>query len=122
LAWSDWPGVINCAPMKVDLRIWDRLSRFIILLLIVAAVLSVALWYLPVIQENEQMRKKILTLEGQIERELQRSRELSAEVESYGDPRTVERLARERLNFARPDEYVIRFENPPSTNQPSPDR
>jgi cell division protein FtsB len=84
----------------------------------VAAVLSVALWYLPVIQENEQMRKKILTLEGQIERELQRSRELSAEVESYGDPRTVERLARERLNFARPDEYVIRFEPPPSTNHP----
>jgi cell division protein FtsB len=105
--------------MKVDLGIWDRLSRLIILLLIVAAVLGVALWYLPLIQQNERTRKEILTLEGQIDKELQRNRELSAEVESYRDPRMVERLARERLNYARPDEIVIRFEDPPSTNDSS---
>jgi cell division protein FtsB len=122
LTWSDTLGVINCDPMKVDLRIWDRLSRFIILLLIVAAVLGVALWYVPVIRDNEQMRKQILTLERQIELELQRSRELSAEVESYRDPRTVERLARELLKFSRPDEFVIRFEDPPLTNRPASHR
>jgi cell division protein FtsB len=102
--------------MKVDLGIWDRLSRLIILLLIVAAILGVALWYLPLIQQNERMRKEILVLEGRIEREQLRNRELTAEIESYRDPRMVERLARERLNFARPEEFVIRFEDPVSTN------
>ena len=116
LAWSGLRRVVNCGPMKVDLGIWDRLSRLIVLLLIVAAVLGVALWYLPVIQQNERMRKEILILEDKIDRELQRNRELSAEVESYRDPRMVERLARERLNYARPDEIVIRFEDPTPTN------
>lgn len=98
--------------MKVDLGIWDRLSRLIILLLIVAAVLGVALWYLPLIQENEHMRRQILILERQIQEETQRNQRLAAEIEGYRDPRTVERLARERLNFARPEETIIRFQEP----------
>jgi cell division protein FtsL len=105
--------------MKVDLGIWDRLSRLIILLLIVAAVLGVALWYLPLIQRNEEMRKEILSLEDRIERERQREQELSAELESYRDPQRVERRAREQLNLARPDEFVIRFEEPAPTNHPA---
>jgi cell division protein FtsB len=105
--------------MKVDLGIWDRLSRLIILLLIVAAILGVALWYLPLIRQNEVLRRDILMLEGRIAKELERNRKLSAELEAYHDPRTLERLARERLNYARPDELVIRFEPPPATNPPA---
>ncbi len=105
--------------MKVDLGIWDRLSRLIILLLIVAAVLGVALWYLPLIQQNEHMRKEILMLENQIQQEQIKNRELSAEVESYRDPRMVERLARERLNYAAPGETIIKFETPARTNGPT---
>jgi cell division protein FtsB len=118
LTWYGRMRVLECGTMNVDLGIWDRLSRLIILLLIVAAVLGVALWYLPLIQKNETMRKKILVLESQIEKEVERNRKLSAEIQGYRDPRTVERLARERLNFARPDEMVIRFEQPTSTNSP----
>jgi cell division protein FtsB len=105
--------------MRVDLGIWDRLSRLIILLLIVAAVLGVGLWYLPLIQENEKLRKRILLLESQVEQEQRRSRELTAEIDSYNNPRMVERRAREQLNLARPDEYVIRFEEPTPTNNPA---
>jgi cell division protein FtsB len=108
--------MFNCVLMKVDLGIWDRLSRLIILLLIVAAVLGVALWYLPLIQQNERMRREILVLEGRIAREQQKYRELVAEIESYRDPVVVERLARERLNLARPGELVIRFQDPVATN------
>jgi cell division protein FtsB len=107
--------------MKVDLGIWDRLARVIILLLIVAAILGVALSYLPLIQQNEQLRKDILTLDSQIAREQQTNRMLTTAIEAHRDPRTVERLARERLNFAKPDETVIRFKPPPKpglTNAP----
>jgi cell division protein FtsB len=105
--------------MKVDLGIWDRLSRLIILLLIVAAVLGVALWYLPVIQKNEKLRRDILNWDSRIEKELERNRRLNAELEAYRDPRSVERLARERLNYARPEELIIRFEPPVTTNHPT---
>jgi cell division protein FtsB len=36
------------------------------------------------------------------------------------DPKTVERLARERLSYAKPGEDVILFEPPPPTNIPAP--
>ena len=36
------------------------------------------------------------------------------------DPKTVERLTREKLGYARPDETVVRFE-PAVTNAPGVD-
>lgn len=108
--------------MKVDLGIWDRLSRLIILLLIVASVLGVALWYLPVIQRNEKLRRDLLNWESKIEKERERHRRLNAELEAYQDPRAVGRLARERLNYARPEELIIRFETPAPTNRPAPSK
>jgi cell division protein FtsB len=36
------------------------------------------------------------------------------------DPKTVERLARERLSYAKPGEDVILFESPLPTNSPAP--
>lgn len=101
--------------MKVDLGIWERLSRLIMLLLIVAALLGVAVWYLPLIQTNEQMRREILVEEAKVEREREINSQLQAELDAHSDPLTVERLARERLRYARPGETVIRFEQAPST-------
>jgi cell division protein FtsB len=99
--------------MKVDLGIWDRLSRLIMLLLIVAALLGVAVWYLPLIQTNEQMRRQILIEEAKVHRARELNRQLQAEIEAHNDPLMVERLARERLRYARPGETVIRFESAP---------
>lgn len=98
--------------MKVDLGIWDRLSRLIILLLIAAALLAVGLWYLPLIQQNERMRKEILQMDAEIDRERRTNAALKSELDAQEEARTVERLARERLNYARPEETVIRFKPP----------
>ena len=38
------------------------------------------------------------------------NRELRLEIDFKSDPKTVERLAREQLGLARPDETVIRFD------------
>ena len=43
--------------MKVDLSIWDKLTRVVIFLLFVAGILLVAIWYLPLIKQNERMPK-----------------------------------------------------------------
>jgi cell division protein FtsB len=88
------------------------------LLIFAAAVLAVVVWYIPLFQQNERMRKEIQTLQGQIRREEQASRRLEENIKSLrDDPKTVERMAREKLGYARTGETVIYFDQR-STNSP----
>jgi cell division protein FtsB len=104
--------------MNVDLGIWSRLSRVVIFLLLLAGFIGVGVWYYPLIKNNERLRKRIFDLEQQLQREEKENRKLEgAIIAIQTDPRTVERVVREKLNWARPGETVIRFEEPP---KPSP--
>ena len=101
--------------MSTHLNIWDKLTRVVVFLLFVAGVLAVFFWYLPLIQQNQRYRKEIFALDAKIQEEERLARQLKASVDAVqNDPRTVERLARERLGFARTNETVIRFEAPAS--------
>ena len=103
--------------MNVDLGIWGRLTRVVMVLFVVAGVLGVAFWYLPLIQQNERYRKNILQLDAQIQKEDQAGRQLKASIESLRtDPKTVERLARKQLGYVRPGEILVRFEVPPTNS------
>jgi cell division protein FtsB len=99
--------------MNVDLGIWGKLTRVVIFLLLIAGILGVAVWYLPLINRNERMRKEILRLEMQVQKEEETGKQLKASVDALkDDPRAFERLAREKLGYAKPGEIVIRFESP----------
>jgi len=102
--------------LKANLNIWDKLTRVIVFLLLAAAVLGIALWYSPVIKQNEAMRKDRLELDKKIEKELEVSKKLETSIKALQDPRTVERLAREKLSYAKPGETVIHFETPATNN------
>jgi cell division protein FtsB len=102
--------------VNVDLGIWSKLTKLVVGLVVLAVLLLIGLCYLPVIKENERMRRQILRFQNQIEREEARSKELQAQVDALlHDPKTVERLTREKLGYAKPDEAVVRFETA-STN------
>ena len=105
--------------MNANLTIWDKLTRVIVFLLLIAAIMGIALWYSPVIKQNERMRRERLELDAKIEKELEISRNLESSIKALQDPRTVERLAREKLSYAKPGETVIHFESP-ATNDPAP--
>jgi cell division protein FtsB len=98
--------------MNVDLGIWDKLARMIVFLLLMAALLGIAIWYFPLIQRNERMRKEIHALDADIKRAEDENKRLKGSIEAMRDPRTIERLAREKLSYARTGETVIRFEAP----------
>ena len=98
---------------KVDLGIWDKLTKAVVFLLIIAALLAVAVWYLPLIKQNERMRVEILRLEGEVTEEKKIAMRRKVNIEALrNDPETVERYAREKLGLAKPGETVIRFEDP----------
>src|SRR5438046_369019 len=103
--------------MNVDTGIWGKLSRVVICLIVLAVLLVIVQWHLPVIRQNERMRKEILKLDSQIQKEEETSRQLKASIVALReDTNAVERLAREKLRYAKPGETVIVFESP-STNQ-----
>jgi cell division protein FtsB len=104
--------------MNVDVGIWEKLTKIVIFLILVAVALAVGIWFVPVIQQNERMRKEILRLEDQIKLEEEKYNQLKTAIDSLrNDPKTVERLAREKLSYAKPGETVIRFQEAP-TNSP----
>jgi cell division protein FtsB len=99
-------------PVNVDLGIWDKLTKLVIGLLLAAGLLLVAFWYLPLIKQNERMRKEVLRLDTQIQKEEENAKQLKTSIDALrNDPKAVERLAREKLGYAKPGEIVFRFED-----------
>jgi cell division protein FtsB len=102
--------------VNVDLGIWSKLTKVVVALVIMAFVLLIGMCYVPLIHQNERMRSDILRLQTQLQKEENSSRQLKAEIDTLrNDPKTLERLTREKLGYARPDETVIRFK-PATTN------
>ncbi len=101
--------------VKVDLGIWSKLTQVAVALVVIALILLTAMWYLPEIEENQRMRAEIFRLNEQIKQQEAIDKELRTELDALrNDPKTVERLAREKLGYAKADETVVRFE----TNAP----
>lgn len=93
--------------------IWDQLSKIILFLLLVAALLFAFLQYLPLIRKNQNYRKELLSLDTRLAGEERLGKHLRTSIDSLqNDPKAVERLAREKLGWARTNETVIRFEQP----------
>ncbi len=104
--------------MNVELSIWDKLTRVVIFLLLAAAIVVVAVWYLPLIKENERKRSEVLRLDAQIQKEEETARQLKESTKVLReDTNAIGRLIREQLILAKPDETVIYFE-PALTNAP----
>ena len=100
--------------MKVT-SIWDLLTKFVLFLLFIAAGVAIFFSYLPLIQQNQRMRRDILVLDNEIRSEERHKKSIKAQTDAIlNDPRTVERLARERLVYARSNETIFIFE-PPKT-------
>ena len=99
--------------MNVNLGIWDKLSKLAIFLLFLAGLTWVFFWYLPLIQKNQNYRKRLLMLETEIAQQEKLSRQIKASLDTaQNDPKAIERLARESLGLARTNEVVVHFESP----------
>lgn len=102
--------------MKVDLGIWSKLTQAVVALLVIAVVILIGLTYVPLIHQNERMRREIFRLDAELQKQDDVSKQLRADIDALrNDPATVTRLAREKLGYAKTDETVIRFD----TNAPA---
>jgi cell division protein FtsB len=108
--------------MKPEAGIWNKLTRVVIFLIIVAGLIALGRWYLPLIQQNERMRREIHRLEAELEVEQETARHLQAEIDLLTkDPAALEREIRAQLGLAREGETVFRFPSE-ATNTVAPPR
>ena len=106
--------------MQVDLGIWNKLTWAVTVLGLLAGAGLVAGSYLPLINQNQRMRAQIEALNVLIHAEETNAVNLRASIDAYlHDPRTVERLARENLHYAKPGEIVVRYSEPATNNVPA---
>jgi cell division protein FtsB len=97
--------------MKVDTGIWATLTRIVIGLVVLALLGIVWQCYLPVIKQNERMRRTTLNLDSKIQTEEAAQKQYKASIDTLRyDTNAVERLAREKLRYAKSNETVIVFE------------
>ena len=77
---------------NVDLGIWSKLTKVVVGLVVLAILLLIGMCYLPLIQQNERMRREILRLDAQLQKEEAKSKQLKAEIDALrNDPKTIER-------------------------------
>ena len=106
-------GIANMNDESVDLGLWDKLTKVVLVLLVISVVAGIIALCVPLIQQNQRMRQRNLELETQIQREEETARHSKAALDAQrSDPKAVERLAREKLGYAKPGEVVIRFQEP----------
>jgi cell division protein FtsB len=104
--------------MNVADSIWNKLTRVVIFLLLLAVLVGIGRWYLPLIRQNERMRKEIGQLLEKLEKEAATKKQLEAAIEGLNRSNAVARLIRNRLLYAKPDEIVVRFEEPVTNSSP----
>jgi cell division protein FtsB len=99
--------------MNVDLGIWGKLTRLVIGLLVIALLGIIWQWYLPLIKQNERMRRNVLSLDNQLQNSQEMHKQLTASIDTLRyDTNAIERLAREKLRYAKPGETIVVFESP----------
>lgn len=92
------------------MNVWKFTQR-VCLIAIVALVVGIALrLYLPLLDRQEALRAQEEALRQDIQREAEQLRMLKLKQEKLReDPRFIEKIAREDLNYAKPGETIFRF-------------
>jgi cell division protein DivIC len=92
---------------------WLRqlLNRVLHILIIVAALILLICWFLPLIKERQKQQSTVQALQDKVGRERalynKQSRKLS---HLQSDPNYLELLARDKLDLMKPGETIFRME------------
>jgi cell division protein FtsB len=98
-----------------DVNIWGFLTKLVVGLVVIAILALIFMLYRPLIDENERMRRDILKMDEEIKTQEMAVQELSTQMAILrNDTNTLERLAREKLGYAKPGETVFHFDPPPT--------
>jgi cell division protein FtsB len=94
--------------------LWGKLQSLGFFVFVAIVGCGIALLFVPLLHQRREMQQDIARLDREIEQ--QDSLEQKTEIEALKtDSSYIERTARNKLNLARPNEVIFRFEAPPTT-------
>jgi cell division protein FtsB len=98
---------------------WIRslLNRILYLLVIVAALILLICWFLPLVKEQQRQQHALQALKQQVEQEKMNYNKQSKKLTLLqNDPAYTELLARDKLDLMKPGETIFRMDPAPGSN------
>ncbi len=110
-------------PLKQRARdnIWSLLIQLTKILLVVGALAVLAAYFAPVVQRSRKLQSERTSNETKIQSALEENVRLEQEVFLLKtNPEYIERQSRDRLNVAKPNEIIFRFDPYQPAASPAP--
>jgi cell division protein DivIC len=100
--------------------LWGRLQSLGFFVFVGVVGLGVALLFVPLLHQRHEMQQEIARLDRELEQQDALEKKQKIEIEALKtDSSYVERTARNKLNLARPNEVIFRFEAKPAPAPPA---
>ena len=100
--------------------LWAKLQSFGFYVFVGIVGFGILLLFLPLMHQRHEMQQDIARLDRELEQQDALEKKQKTEIEALKtDSGYVERTARNKLNLARPNEVIFRFEPPPTANAPA---
>ena len=100
--------------MNLRVNWWTKLRSFGFVFFVVAVVAGVVLVFVPLLHQRRAMQEELQRLDQELARQEATEKKQKAEIDALStDAGFVERTARDKLNLARPNETLFRFEPAP---------
>ena len=97
--------------LQVDFGIWETVKRTAITLAILGILGCLALWYVPVLRQTLALEKEIEIKREALKKQQELHQKYTEEIVALRtDPDTVERMVRDKLGLAKPNETIYHFE------------
>ena len=92
------------------MNFWKFIQRICLIASVLLLILIVLKLFLPLIEQQKELRARADEVRQDIQREAEQLRMLKMKQEKLQeDPRFIEKIAREDLGYAKPGETVFRF-------------
>jgi cell division protein FtsB len=96
-------------------RLWQRIQSLGFAVFVLVVAFGLGLLFLPLLRRSHLMQQEIRRLDREIQRLDVLEQQQRAEIDALKtDAAFVERTARDKLNLAKPNETVFKFEPQPS--------
>ena len=95
---------------------WGKLQSLGFFVFVAIVGCGIALLFVPLLHQRREMQQDIARLDREIEQQDALEKKQKIEIEALkNDSSFIERTARNKLNLARPNEVIFRFEPQPAT-------
>jgi cell division protein DivIC len=95
---------------------WGKLQSLGFFVFVAIVGCGIALLFVPLLHQRREMQLDIARLDREIDQQETLEKKQKIEIEALkNDSSFIERTARNKLNLARPNEVIFRFEPQPAT-------